>query len=393
MKYAHLSAASSPLLGRLLGTAAAALAMVSGLSGCAGAGDEWPVEDEAEFGTTEQPVQIWGFGHYNIDDDSRAARSEGVIRALSPDGTYAFSCGVTFITPHFGITAAHCVDSESFDIDWNNSSDPRDDKFVVQQFDTGAIRAGLDAGNPLTAWTLLLHSIVNGTFPNYSQPNKLGCLNGYCITGHYRECRVRYRCSSRFGNENCPDAAKDDDVDIAMIHCADRPSSAAWADVTSANDKPGQSIDVHWYHELLNMPMDASDPNGPADGFEHYTAYNPPQNNPHPARRNNFHYSHGDQHQMIPLVSSTFPSGTPYKVLNTWSETSSTNAYGCHGTSGSGVFFRNSVAFLGPVTTGGSPIAGRLCNDPSKMGENVVSFNYIRPKYSRMLEDLVSWDR
>lgn len=64
----------------------------------------------------------------------------------------------------------------------------------------------------------------------------------------------------------------------------------------------------------------------------------------------NFHYRW--EHLLWPMVSDVAPLGGPAIVTSAGATYTTTNLYGCHGTSGSGVFQRGYTIYIGPVQTG-----------------------------------------
>src|SRR6478609_11404231 len=98
------------------------IALCCGPLGCAAELYPGELEGEPEVAQTQQDVQLaFVFGQrfdYVFSDVMNSTGSVHVPLTLStPDGDPGgASCGVTFISPHYAITAAHCVDT------FNNNS-------------------------------------------------------------------------------------------------------------------------------------------------------------------------------------------------------------------------------------------------------------------------------
>jgi hypothetical protein len=144
--------------------------------------------------------------------------------------------------------------------------------------------------------------------------------------------------------------------------------------------------------------MPSSEGQGTQEQQEHYMRYDGSLDGRF-GILSNYHYVGGAQY--FPFVSSSFPSGEHYRVTDTSvaaQGTISTNAYGCHGTSGAGAFLANTTQLIGPVIGGGT--SGFLCmdtvahvpRDPST-GNTLNWLTNAAPWVSRQLEALVVWDR
>src|SRR3954466_1133503 len=103
------------------GSVAAVLGTVGafGVAACGGAGAE---DEEPLLATATSPVQAAYVGWFEnttntgvnlLTSSSRgrlAGRSTGAMRAYWTDGAVG-ECGVTFISHHYAVTAAHCIAS------------------------------------------------------------------------------------------------------------------------------------------------------------------------------------------------------------------------------------------------------------------------------------------
>jgi hypothetical protein len=134
---------------------------------------------------------------------------------------------------------------------------------------------------------------------------------------------------------------------------------------------------MYWYHEIVNAPLDATSATNPTelDLVTHYTDLDTAH------EENNWHYLEVPTNVLLPLKSLPWPSGTPRVRLGPTGGdpgATSTDLFGCHGTSGSGVLQRNSSGYLellGPVHTGGAWASTRLCNNPTfQSGEMSLTY-------------------
>jgi hypothetical protein len=367
-----------------------------------GEGENGSVEASGDdVGKSESAVQ-WNYGtHYWVAGAGvwSTSVSPAIGIAYVPvTGAPGFTapCGVTFVSRHFAITAAHCVDKDHLVADSNNTSDPGDATFRVSQFDTSA----------LSDWNAFqAQAIVTGTGPFYNTANAMSCTKGYCASGAYSKCRVRYRCSSQFGKDNCPASIGNmnggNGVDIAMIHCADRPSTAPYVRVDTAPDQVGPNVQIWWYHEVKYLATDPNvpDPLQPSDNWEHYGHYDGTPNGAHGMNKN-YHYT--STAQPFLLTSKQWPSGAQYFTTATGPSAGSmwSDAYACHGTSGSGVFINGTARLLGPVINGsgtgfdlpGEP-QGRLCMNTSAISPRTNLTLFVAASVSRQLEAMATSDR
>jgi hypothetical protein len=377
---------------------AAALLAACGAPPESGEGGDEPV------GSMTEGVQLAYGNRLHLDANAFKARISGVIR-YAWSSTISVSCGATFISPHFAITAAHCVPQDRLVVDNNDTFNAGDQTFVVQQVNVDDLVNRAAAGDPSVTAAFSASTTVTGTWPDYTQPNPMGCNNGYCLTAHYSQCRVRRRCSSTFGMHNCPTSISSRNggagADIALIHCADRPQISPYGTVYPDNEFFfGMPIDVHWYHEIAALSTQPNDGIGPAGNFDHYARYDG-SNTGAFGKDKNYHYRKGSSLQFFPIVSKQFPNGAAYRTVppptgQPLGDVMWTDAFGCHGTSGGGVFNSGTdYRLLGPVTVGGAAMSGRLCVNTSlaSAGPGNPIVGYVRPVVTRMLETFVLADR
>jgi hypothetical protein len=353
--------------------------------------------------STAEPVesQYAGSGTYGIDQSSPSNNlllaATGVVYVplfhdngqpwVGDDGSpMRATCGVTFISSHYAVTAAHCVDGT----DLPSTST----MFPVEQIDVSA-----------TAWPTVqaseneTDSFLTG-FPGYTF-SQLSAAQGYKVT-RYNQCHVVTRCS--YDNVNCSDTA-----DVALIACNDRPWWSPSIPVASSDDQQG-GVSMEWYHEVYSgMPLTQPPPPTTTlgrllyihneDRYAHYTVYPPVASGEldQYVWTQNFHYYGGGKNQLLPLMAMDYREGdlfwNPRRLgkdpnLNNdpaydvvW-----TDLYGCHGTSGSGVFqwvttdgTHYTPQLLGPVSsdTKQSGLWTNLCDTYSGMaGQGMAQLGY-----------------
>jgi hypothetical protein len=272
------------------------------------------------------------------------------------------TCGVTFIAPHYAVTAAHCVSG-------TNVPQPTSISLAVHSYDITAVAE---------TWQLLFTGIVSGNFPNYEP--LAGGPSADEIPGYQSQttfCSVRARCSSAFGpKHNCSSF----DADIALLHCPTRSSDAPWLRVAASDPQTGP-VEMYWFHEVLYMPIDSS---SSPERFTHYTQLT--------SQESNFHYLDSRTNAILPLKSVPWPDGTARRRTGPAPGGTGTDLFGCHGTSGSGVLQRNAqdqLELLGPVAQGNvSWQQTRLCTDPdpSRHQPGVFNISYTTNASTRQLE-------
>ena len=127
------------------------------------------------------------------------------------------TCGVTFISPHYAITASHCV----ADV---NAYDPANQTFAIRQFDITAANGT----------SLLLDSDLSGTFPNFTG-TPASTVPGYNATD--LSCKIVSRCAfSNASDYNCGTSA-----DVTMLYCGNRAATAPWLGVAPSIRERGRS--------------------------------------------------------------------------------------------------------------------------------------------------------
>lgn len=319
--------------------------LVLGCSLCLVAAACDPVESDGHIAASEHAVQDYYEGNYRIvqnEVDVIYAKATAALRnAPTSNPALTGNCGMTFISKHYGITATHCLPTQS-----------TIQAMHVKMPSVTRERIVAQAG------------IVNG-WPNFQHASLLTSADGYQVLPF--QCVVARRCD--VGTGNCPFNATQTPTDIALLYCANRPQTD-WLNPTTSNSELGQPISTWWYHEFVSPVLNNT------DQYNHYTLL--PTNT---ASDQNWHYTYA--HQLLPLVSEAFKtSGTAYTCTQrstTLGQASYTDMPACHGTSGSGVMLKGSTTFLGPVVSvaDGSSIIGRLCNDMNADQPGVNRTSYI----------------
>lgn len=279
------------------------------------------------------------------DSMTMLGKTVGVLHYTSRLG-YRVSCGATFISPQFAVTASHCVSNAH--LGPNSGTNPPTTPFNVTHVNTAN----------LSSQALVNQLTVTGTWPNWTHTG-LTEQNGYVTTTF--PCTVHTACDTAFMRTGTCPLASSIQADIALVKCPTRKTNptykSAWTFVNTV-DTGVQNVEVWWFHELYSLATQpgAGQP-GPAGNFANYGALS--------EEKSNYHYR---THNYLPLRSSNWPGqpGMPYRQMGNISGTTWTDVPVCHGTSGSGVFERGTSYVFGPMLSAGGQSAlvdGRLCED------------------------------
>lgn len=324
-------------------TATVAAGCVSGVVACSSS----ERGDGESLATSADPLQSvyigWdesttnrGVNLVKASSTSRKGKSTGAIRTATADG-YEATCGVTFVSHNYAITAAHCVDAGS-GFALNTTAN-------IEQYNTVNLNM-----NKLYA-SDNIGPTGTDPWPNYTK-TALTSADGYVKTTY--SCQLKRRCNPSYGSLiNCPLSGNDaTNADVAMLYCSSRSTSGLnWVPV-SASSETGSAIQVWWFHEVVDLATSSSDPYNPYQPYFNWYHYgNLPNAADHSA---NWHYNNvGLTLQPLPLVSKHNASNVNYTAGTIGSYSTNTTIPVCHGTSGSGVMLANSDALVGVVSTGG----------------------------------------
>jgi hypothetical protein len=384
--------------GTLKAITALALAL-STTTGCgaaldadSGSGDEVAGESDGEEAVAKirQNVQFGAAGFYQLDAFD-AKRSVSGMLFLPWSANALTTCGVTFVSKHRAITAAHCVPKNKAPIDQA--------AFFVQSFNADVLVQRLVAQDFSTSIKLLSSMTITGTFPSWNR--------GYTLTAEdgvrpeepgLMACAVRVRCHALHGTERCPANLLSQDggngVDIALIECPGRAATRPWTTVSPTDETAGLAVEVHWTHEVVDLAIEPTDTVGPPGNFNNYSFYDPGAVGD-AAKENNYHYRNAFFNQFLPLVSRSFPNGGAAYRASTlaFGDTERfTNLFGCHGTSGSGIFPQGVNRLLGPAVHGGGKWTKRLCT-PKTLVAGDKNLSFVRPIFTRQIEQFALNDR
>ena len=382
-----------------------ALAALSLVAACASADSSRDASGESTA-TSEQAVQLDQFWLNQIaltQDSSQAARAtgavyvpfkkSGVVETVSTpilpffNVTYAIrgTCGVTFIAPHYAITASHCVSDANVG---TTATEVAATRLDVKQFDI----TGANAGN------LYYDSNVRGGWANYTSiGTRMDLEPGYVATD-YASCQITARCAfSGSSDVNCGFAG-----DVTLLYCPARASNAPWLPIASSDQGAGAPVEMYWFHELVNAPLTqqeaGSDPLANSL-FQNYTTDH--------LDEHNWHYVGSANNVLLPLHSIAWPNGTARTRTGVDENHGAdgnaywTDLFGCHGTSGSGVLQRDAngnLQLLGPVhhgAWGSSTDPQTLCNPSTTQGHPSISYesNGLVNKLASKFHLALFWDR
>lgn len=319
--------------------------------------------DPADIGVTSQKLQLeWG-AHVSFPAVPYASSAAALRFTNVQAGMPHASCGATFVSNEYAVTAAHCVKHLA----------NRTGKFSMEQISVSSL-------DPLE---FSKYVTVSGDWNNGGFHNLGALTTGYFSTLH-TGCYVSRRCggAGNGGRDGCPIP---ETADIALIRCPGRSWVWGYAQTSSALAAYGLAPDadntvslnsnVFWFHEVYSLPGTPDNGQDQTQGWIHYGKYltaSPGEN---------WHYQ--TRHQLLPLLSSKFPDGTMQRTIKrTDATTNSVDTPGCHGTSGSGVFVNGLNILLGPVVTVGTAAdaraSGKLCDVFSGAVPGQRNLNYIK---------------
>lgn len=338
----------------------------------------------------------------------------GEVRRTEAGNTVRVTCGLTFISPRYAITAAHCVDT--------NSCGGDDMTFPVRQYDISR----LDMARWKAATSV--QNIDDSNYEKWTFGDYLTEEDGYGFEEY--ECRTEVLCldgQSGRNSDRCTEDGSRFTGDIALIYCPTRDASAPFVDVAESVHT-GDTVRAHWFFELTDFPLPRSDTDETYTQVNrYYNAYSPD--------KDSFHYIGFDsarETQLYPLVSAPWDdmsnleaaiaalsagnaglgddsdfeslSGADYAslvaetgehvVLRICDNLIQSDIWACHGMSGSGVFqvgTDGEERLIGPVLMPGwdSTTYATLCESAhAGPGQSLIQFT----KPGR-IRDLTTWAR
>lgn len=251
----------------------------------------------------------------------RAESADLQTKASAASHSYHFgeqrwsTCGLTFISPHYAITAGHCTAW------WYENTAT----MGVEQYDTTTLQ---------TSTIVAQEQVTGSTLSTFAHPD-LTTAQGYVKSTYL--CDIVANCAEP-GGGNCPTNVaqaimnNQSTNDVSIVYCRDRAATATWTSAASPSTLTGVSVEVRWFHEVVNMPtLESTSPR-----WVNYGAVVG-------AKTQNWHYA--GYHSLLPLRSSSiFYNNTKYYYgidgapLVQGQRLLQTNIPACHGMSGSGLF-------------------------------------------------------
>jgi hypothetical protein len=348
-------------------------------------GDD-PTESRGEAVLTSARGQYYQVDTSPAPSFRAAQRAEGTLFSPltdSPTGkqTYAadgtalrMSCGITFISAHYGVTAGHCVGGSNH----NLSS-----TLTVQMYRLDGLSSATVEDMISTA------SELWGAFPYYFHQNMdsvaANAPSPYSSNIDQYLCSVEVACG--MSSYQCPWTLPQPDV--ALVYCPGGPGATyGYLNVAGA-DIPTAEVMMPWSHEIYDVSNTSA--SNYQDLLTHYVGLSTDDQNFHYFGKNTYG---NERNQLLPLVSTRWPNGTPRTKLpaaqqgtafETW-----TDLLGCHGTSGSGVLQQNPYnhnwELLGPAAQGGWT---GLCADPTQfLVPGVRGISYLNVDVTQTLANL-----
>lgn len=247
-----------------------------------------------------------------------------------PELPLRYSCGVTFVSPSYAVTAAHCVADDT--------GLPR-----VQMFRPGP---ELESAVPQAA-------LLRGSWPDLTH-DVLDASSGYFVDEY--DCEIALRCDPRWGSLTaCPYGTEERDV--ALLRCEGRPGDTyGYLPIAEQQPTAGTVVYMPWKHEVYDIAQSAADQSELSD---HYVERG--------TIETNLHYFGNNENQLLPLRSIPWADGTERTTAGDgW-----TDLMGCHGTSGSGLLVRGTLGYQvwGIATTGSPDLNDKLCHNT---GERLI---------------------
>jgi hypothetical protein len=294
----------------------AALILNAGFIGCTKAPQAYKAL--AVWSPSSQNFTVALTGRTPADEEARLAT--GTLYMATPfkgptctDIKIRYSCGITFISPHHGVTAAHCVP------DFNKGGSVLSaDRVKVEMY-----RFPADL-----KWQESTH--LRGKYPNLHHAS----IENYEKYVDRFECRVKVRCSSASDGSpiNCPHP-EHQGTDLALIRCDEPITKRGYRYLSVASeDDMNQPPYLRWTHELYEDSEDSK------EFRNYYVIRQSISSNPHYwGQKDGVEFN-----QLLQLSSSDPSQPNPHVKIPTKEGESTfmgqvrTNVPVCHGTSGAG---------------------------------------------------------
>ncbi len=245
------------------------------------------------------------------------------------------TCGVTFVSPSYAVTAAHCVNGTTSDLQGLEVEMYRTSAALEQRY--------------------LSHAALAGSFPDFSHAT-LDESDGY-LTDRYA-CELVARCSDLYGGRLACPADTNPTADAALLRCRGTPGRKYGFLELADSDDPVADVFLPWKHEIYSGASDDD------RGFlDHYVMVST-------ASEDNYHYFGADasgheQNQLLPLTSLELAPNVPHQKVSISPDIITTDLLGCHGTSGAGALQPSDdgrYQLLGPIVAGNHEHDEYLCD-------------------------------
>ena len=312
------------------------------------------------------------------------------------------NCGATFISPHYAVTAAHCLANWAIGTVAGGAPDTSY-QFRIRHVEL-INTTGTPFQNAVRAQSAVRYKAgYPAVWPNWERATTMPAAH-YTTTS--TPCRLARRCGNYGQNYQCPNVIKHgvnmSTADIALVYCPNRSASANFATVepTDLESTVGvnQNIEIRWFHEVLDLDTPTIAGGTIAFNYQHYSDVSSNW-------QNNFHYNSpvDAPTQYFPLITRysgrNGEIGYPLEARGRMTATlTSMDAAVCHGTSGSGVFLMpgGGIAprLLGPVVRpGGWSAEGKLCDNFNKPWNDPALSGFTSAVFTKVMEDQILTDR